>query len=110
MADNRLKDRIAIITGGSSGIGKATALRFAQCGARIVVADLKSSGVEKEITDKHGDHAAIFVKCDVTEESDIASLVKEAAKFGGRVDISCNFAGLGRVHVRSSSHDYVGRF
>ena len=63
--DNRLKDRIAIITGGSSGLGAATALRFADSGARIVVADLKSAGIEKQITDKHGKDSAIFVKVDV---------------------------------------------
>ena len=91
--DQRLKDRIAVITGGSSGLGRATAIRFANSGARIVVADLKSAGVEKEITDKHGKDGAIFVKCDVTQESSIEALVKEAARWGGRVDIMCNYAG-----------------
>lgn len=91
--DNRLADRIAVITGGSSGLGRATAIRFANSGARIVVSDLKSSGVEKEITDKHGAKAATFVQCDVTKESEIANLIKEAAEWGGRVDIMCNYAG-----------------
>ena len=91
--DNRLEGRIAIVTGGSSGIGRAIAIRFADSGARIAIADLKSAGVEKEITDKHGKDSAIFVKCDVTKESDIENMVKETAKWGGRVDISLNFAG-----------------
>ena len=98
MMDNRLKDRVAIITGGSSGLGKATALRFANSGAKIIVSDLKSSGVESEINDKHGKDAAIFVKCDVTQESDIENMVKEAAKWGGRVDIICNYAGIVSGH------------
>ncbi|KAK3713169.1 hypothetical protein LTR37_008602 [Vermiconidia calcicola] len=87
--DNRLKDRIAIITGGSSGLGRATAIRFANSGARVVVADLQSNGVEKEITEKHGEDRAMFVKCDVTKDSDIADLVQEAVKWGGRLDIMC---------------------
>lgn len=91
--DSRLKDRIAIITGGSSGLGAATALRFADSGARIVVSDLKSAGIEKQINDKHGKDRAIFVKVDVTKEDEIANMVAEAAKWGGRVDIICNYAG-----------------
>jgi NAD(P)-dependent dehydrogenase (short-subunit alcohol dehydrogenase family) len=92
--DNRLKDRIAIITGGSSGIGAATALRFADSGARVVVADLKSAGIEKQITDKHGKDRAMFVKVDVTQETSIESMVAEASRWGGRVDIICNYAGM----------------
>ena len=91
--DNRLKDRIAVITGGSSGIGRATALRFANSGARIVVADLAPAGTAREIKKIYGNDRATFVKCDVTKESEIENLVKEAAKWGGRVDIICNFAG-----------------
>lgn len=93
MTDNRLKDRVAIITGGSSGLGAATAIRFADSGARIVVADLKSSGIEKQIQDKHGKNQAMFVELDVTKESNIESAVQEAVKFGGRLDIICNYAG-----------------
>ena len=76
MTDTRLKGRIAVITGGSSGLGAATAIRFAESGARIVVADLKSGEVEKKIVEKHGKDAATFVKCDVTQESDIENMVK----------------------------------
>lgn len=92
--DCRLKDRIAVITGASSGLGKATAIRFAASGARIVCADLKSGDVEKEITSQHGDSAATFVACDVREESQIQNLIIEAVKWGGRLDIICNYAGI----------------
>ncbi len=68
MADTRLKDRVAIITGGSSGLGAATAIRFADVGARVIIADLQSAGVEKKIQEKHGEKSAVFVKCDVTQE------------------------------------------
>ncbi|EME42779.1 hypothetical protein DOTSEDRAFT_73533 [Dothistroma septosporum NZE10] len=95
MTDSRLAGRIAIITGGSSGLGKATALRFARSGARIVVADLASSGVEQEIQTQYGKESATFVKVDVTQESDIQNLVQEAVNFGGRIDILLNYAGVG---------------
>ena len=81
------------VTGASSGLGRATAIRFANSGARIVCADLKSSGVEQEINKHHGGDQATFIKCDVTQESEIADLVKGAAEWGGRVDIMCSFAG-----------------
>ncbi len=60
-----------LVTGGSSGLGAATAIRFANSGARVVVSDLKSAGIEKQITDKHGKDSAIFVKVDVTKEDEI---------------------------------------
>lgn len=103
MTDTRLKDRVAIITGGSSGLGAATAIRFADSGAKIVVADLKSSGIEKEIQDKHGKDKALFVKVDVTQESSIESMVKEAARWGGRVDIICNYAGTDIIQFNTLS-------
>lgn len=92
--DNRLKDRIAIITGASSGLGKATALRYAACGARVVCADLKSTGVEEEITSQYGADRACFVACNVTDETQIKNLVSETVKWGGRLDIICNYAGV----------------
>lgn len=92
--DKRLEGRIAVITGASSGLGKATAIRFANSGARVVCADLKSTGVENEIAGKHGKESACFISCDVTVETDIETLVNEAVKWGGRLDIMCNYAGI----------------
>lgn len=92
--DSRLQGRICIVTGGSSGLGRATCLKFANSGARIVVADLKSAGVEDEITAQHGKSSATFVPCDVTKEDQVKSLIQEAVKFGGRLDVICNYAGV----------------
>jgi len=63
-----------------------------------VIADITSNDVEKEINKKHGNDKAIFVKCDVTSEDNISSMVKEAASWGGRVDIICNYAGTAQYH------------
>jgi NAD(P)-dependent dehydrogenase (short-subunit alcohol dehydrogenase family) len=92
--DSRLQDRITVITGGSSGLGKATAFRFADSGARIVIADLKSNGVEAEIQQKHGKDRATFITCDVTDESSIEHLIAEASAWGGRLDVMLNYAGI----------------
>ncbi|KAM3415943.1 hypothetical protein BST61_g9434 [Cercospora zeina] len=94
MADQRLKDRITIITGASSGLGKAAAYKFAAAGARIVCADLKSVGVEDELNSQHGSNTAVFVACDVTKEAQIQNLIQEAVKFGGRLDAILNYAGV----------------
>jgi len=94
MPDERLKDRIAIITGGSSGLGKATAIKFANSGARVIIVDLQSSGVEEQIKQQHGEAAATFVSCDITHETAIEAMVKEAVQWGGRLDIICNYAGV----------------
>ena len=67
----RLKDKVAIATGAASGIGQATALLFAEKGARVVVADIDSEGGERtvaEINDKGGE--AILVPADVSREED----------------------------------------
>lgn len=94
MMDSRLKDRIAVITGASSGLGRATAIKFAASGARIVCADLNSAGVEKDLTSQYGSNAATFIACDVSQESQIQNLIAEAVKWGGRLDIICNYAGI----------------
>ncbi|KAI5370784.1 Putative short-chain dehydrogenase/reductase SDR, NAD(P)-binding domain superfamily [Septoria linicola] len=94
MADQRLKDRITVITGASSGLGKATAFKFAAAGARIVCADLKSVGIEDEINAKHGSNTATFVTCDVTKEDQIQNMIRDAVKFGGRLDAILNYAGV----------------
>ena len=94
MADQRLKDRIALIVGGSSGLGASTALKFANAGARVTIADLRSSGIEEQIKKQHGEAVATFTYCDVTQESSVAKMIEEVAQWGGRLDIVCNFAGI----------------
>jgi NAD(P)-dependent dehydrogenase (short-subunit alcohol dehydrogenase family) len=94
----RLADRVAIITGGGSGIGRASVLRFAQEGARVVVADVNRDTAEQTLQLARerldcGDRV-ITRHCDVSSESDVAALVDHAVKTFGRLDCMFNNAGL----------------
>lgn len=93
MAQGRIADRVAIITGGGSGIGKATAELFAHEGAKVVIGDLPS-GEGEQVTKSIG---GTFVPTDVREPKAIEKLVRTACdKFGG-LDIMFNNAGIGIV-------------
>jgi NAD(P)-dependent dehydrogenase (short-subunit alcohol dehydrogenase family) len=89
----RLKGRVAIITGGARGLGKAFALRLAEEGARIAVADiLDASAVKDEIVSKGGEALAIYT--DVSEVESVGSMVRVVSEQFGRVDILVNDAGI----------------
>ncbi|WP_433178588.1 3-oxoacyl-ACP reductase [Actinoallomurus sp. CA-150999] len=86
----RLQDRVAVITGGGSGIGLATARRFAQEGAKVVVADLDET-TGKAAADEVG---GLFVRADVTSEDDVTAMYAAANETYGSVDIAFNNAGI----------------
>ncbi len=91
----RLENKVAIITGAASGIGKATAKLFAQHGAKVVVADINEDGGNRtvvDIQDSGGD--AIFVQTDVTIADDTVRMVEETVKRYGKLDILFNNAGI----------------
>jgi NAD(P)-dependent dehydrogenase (short-subunit alcohol dehydrogenase family) len=93
-----LKGKVAIVTGGASGMGRATVMRFLADGAKVVVADLnEKNGAETLAVAKAQGHAddIAFVRCDVAREADVASLVAEAEKRFGRLDIAYLNAGVG---------------
>lgn len=90
-----IKGKVAIVTGGSSGIGKATAELYAAYGAKVIVSDINrelGEGVAKEINDKGGE--AIFVAADVSKYADCENLVSETVKAFGQLDIAFNNAGI----------------
>jgi NAD(P)-dependent dehydrogenase (short-subunit alcohol dehydrogenase family) len=94
MAD-KLKDRVAIVTGGASGIGRAAAVRFAQEGADVVVADLNGEkGAETVDMVEDAGRKAIFVRCDTTSEADCDALVEQAVADFGKVDAAVLSAGI----------------
>ena len=90
----RLKNKIALITGGANGIGLATANRFAKEGAKLILWDVSDKGNEvAEELNKEG-YEAIFKKISVTNESEVQHAVEEAHKHFGRIDILVNNAGI----------------
>ena len=95
---SRLAGKVAVVTGGASGMGRATVMRFLADGARVVVADLnEANGAETLSVAKaqgHGD-AIAFVRCDVANEADVAAMVAEAVRRFGRLDIAYLNAGVG---------------
>lgn len=93
-----LQNRVAIITGGASGIGKETAYKFAAKGDRVVVADFNEAAGQEVVDKIKADgHEAIFVKTDVSKFEDVEALVEKAVETYGRIDVMFNNAGIGRL-------------
>jgi 3-oxoacyl-[acyl-carrier protein] reductase len=93
----RLKDKVAIITGGAEGIGRAYALGFIAEGASVVVSDINlpaAQELEKTITSQGG--TALAVKADVAKVAEVDAMVKKAIDRFGQVDILLNNAGMYR--------------
>jgi NAD(P)-dependent dehydrogenase (short-subunit alcohol dehydrogenase family) len=107
MADGRLADKVAIVTGGASGIGKASAELFAKEGARVVIGDLERSEGAK-VAEAIG---AIFVRTDVREAKSVENLVNAAVEKFGHLDVMYNNAGIGvsAPLIATSEADYLNR-
>jgi 3-oxoacyl-[acyl-carrier protein] reductase len=88
---DRLKGKVAVITGAASGFGEGMAKRFAQEGAKVVVADLNASGADR-VAGEIG-AAAVACKADVSNRADVDAIVKLAIDRFGRLDIMVNNAG-----------------
>src|SRR6266481_8840373 len=92
----RLDSKVAVITGAASGMGRATAIRFAGEGAAVVISDLNQEGGESVVRDcRENGGRAVFQKTDVSSEAEIKAAVARATSEFGRLDIIYNNAGIG---------------
>ena len=118
----RVEGKVALVTGGASGIGRATALTFAREGAKLVIADMNEDGGQQTvhmITENGGE--ATFVQVDVSNASAVEAMISKTVETYGRLDCAHNNAGIAahdlcapaRVHGRdlgpSPRHQSEGR-
>jgi NAD(P)-dependent dehydrogenase (short-subunit alcohol dehydrogenase family) len=90
-----LDGKVALVTGGASGIGRATALTFAREGAKLVIADMNVDGGQQTvhmITEQGGD--ATFVRVDVSHAAEVQAMISKAVETYGRLDFAHNNAGI----------------
>ncbi len=95
---DRLKGKVAIVTGAASGIGRATAKMFAERGAKVAVADYDATGGQETVDMIKADGGeAVFIETDVSKDEDVQRMVKQAVGIYGRLDIIFNNAGVGET-------------
>jgi NAD(P)-dependent dehydrogenase (short-subunit alcohol dehydrogenase family) len=100
------EEKVALVTGGGTGIGRATALAFARKGAKVVVADWDATLGEETVRLIKGDGGeAIFVKTDVSKSSEVETLIKKTVQTYGKLDYAHNNAGINRgIGVLSANY------
>ncbi|TVR91504.1 MAG: glucose 1-dehydrogenase [Spirochaetaceae bacterium] len=103
---DHLAKKVAIVTGGASGIGEATVRQMVREGAKVLIADLNTEAGEKLASELNsgGDTKATFFKVDVTQEDQVKALVQKAKSEFGGLDIVFNNAGIGHT---GEAHEYT---
>jgi NAD(P)-dependent dehydrogenase (short-subunit alcohol dehydrogenase family) len=102
-----LKDKVAVITGAGSGVGRASALRFTEEGAAVVCADIDLDQAKETVAQVEGAGGrAVAERCDVAADADVAALVGSAAANFGRLDIMFNNVGIPTPRLGMSFEDH----
>lgn len=91
--EKEFEGKVAIVTGGSFGIGRAAAITYAKCGAKVMIADWVEDNETLNIIKKFGGEA-IFFKCDVSDDTNVSLMVETTIKTFGRLDFAFNNAGI----------------
>ncbi len=102
-----LDGKVALVTGGASGIGRATALTFAREGAKLIIADMNEDGGQQTvhmITENGGD--ATFVQVDVSNATEVEAMISKAVETYGRLDCAHNNAGISSGGQRAFTAEY----
>ncbi len=91
----QIRDKVAVVTGGASGIGRALCLRFAAEGARaIVVSDINLEGIDRTVADIASQTKVLGVRADVANEEEVSGLVQSTLEAHGQIDLFCSNAGI----------------
>ena len=105
---NQFENKVVVITGAGSGIGRITAQKFSAAGAQVVVSDVSETGGQEtvELIEKEGG-TAVFIQTDVTQFDQVKSLMTETVDRFGRIDIAVNNAGIGgKQLLRTADHTH----
>jgi len=104
-----LENKVALVTGAGSGIGKAIAILYAREGAKVIVNDIseeKGQGVADHINSEGGE--AFFIKADASKEEEVQELVRKTVEKYGKLDIACNNAGIGGEQNATGNYSIKG--
>lgn len=105
----RLEGKVALITGGASGIGEATARLFSEHGAQVVIADIQDDKGHSICNELHKSSSS-YVRCDVTKEEDIENAVNTTVSKYGKLDIMFNNAGISGVNKTKILENILSEF
>lgn len=105
-----MKDRVAIITGAATGIGRETAAAFARKGADVVVTDINEEQLDetKKLLEREEETKVLSILADVSDEDDVRNMVNQTMEEFGRLDFACNNAGIGGESATTGEYSIEG--